>query len=309
MKHSTFASAARAATYCALFTALLGFAAAARASECDTISVATGTVIWCDSFEDEDLPPSGRLADNYFNYTDHTGGQKQGRSTNESYDGNYSLRHSWNVGDVSLGWFFRTFGRSPVSTQSHSTTDFREVYWRVYAKYPIGTTAFPNKFSRATVFAGSNWSQAMIAHLWKSNNTSFLKIDPASGTDAAGNVMTTSSNDTANLRWLGAVTASDPIVPGQWQCFEAHVKLNTAGASDGVFQLWIDGNLVASRNNLNWVGAYNGYGINAIQLESYWNGGATEAVERYMDAFVIATGRIGCNASVRPSPPTNLGAN
>jgi hypothetical protein len=60
---------------------------------------------------------------------------------------------------------------------------------------------------------------------------------------------------------------------------------------------------------LNWVGAYNGYGINAIQLESYWNGGATEAVERYMDAFVIATGRIGCNASVRPSPPTNLGAN
>jgi hypothetical protein len=281
----------------------------AMASECDTIGLPSGQVIWCDSFEDEDLPPSGNVSDNYFNFTDNTSGQRFSRSTNEAFDGSYSWRQAWQLGEISVGWFFRTFGRSLVSTQSHSQTDFREIYWRVYAKYPAGTTAFPNKFSRATVFAGSNWSQAMIAHVWKGNNTPFLKIDPASGTDPAGNVVTTRSNDSPNLTWLGSRTASDPIVPGVWQCFEAHVKLNSAGASDGIFELWIDDNLVASRYDLNWVGAYSDYGINAIQMGAYWNGGATEPVERYLDSFVVATGRIGCTGTVRPNPPVLIGAN
>jgi hypothetical protein len=58
------------------------------------------------------------------------------------------------------------------------------------------------------------------------------------------------------------------------------------------------------------VGAYNAYGINAVMLESYWNGGAPQATERYIDNFVIATGRIGCNVtSVRPMPPAQVTAN
>ena len=293
------------------------FAAAsvpATASECDDISLPAGQIIWCDSFEDEDLPGSGNFADNYFNFQDNTGGQRYGRSTQESYDGSYSLRHAWQAGEVNPGWLYRTFGRSPVSSLSHSQTDFREIYWRFHVKYPQGTSVFPNKLTRAMIFAASSpgWAQAMIGHVWLVDTGSqFQRIDPTSGTDVAGNLQSTKINDNANLRWLGGVNSPVPITVGDWQCHEVHISLNTAGASDGVFELWLDDQLVASRDDLNWVGAYNSYGINAIMLESYWNGAAPQATERYIDGFVIATERIGCatQVAVRPNPPSQLVAN
>lgn len=284
----------------------------AQASECDALSLPVGEVIWCDSFEDEDLPASGNWQDNYFNFTDTTGGQRHGRSTNEAHDGSFSLRHAWLVGEVNPGWAYRSFGRTPLTSQSHSQTDFREVYWRFFVKYPAGTTSFPEKVTRGIIYASPNWAQAMIAHVWTSfHGASFLKIDPASGTDAAGNLKSTKYNDDPNLRWLGSVDASIPIATGTWQCHEVHVALNSPGQNDGVFELWIDGQLAASRDDLNWVGAYDDYGINAIMLESYWNGGAPQATERYLDSFVIATGPIGCATAVavRPNPPTQLVAN
>jgi hypothetical protein len=300
--------------YCVTTALLLScFTAAdhARASECANLSVAAGEVIWCDSFEPEDLPPSGNIADNYFDLADSSGGQRFGRSTNEAREGNYSLRHAWVAGETGPGWLYRTFGRSPLTSQSHSQRDFREIYWRFFVKYPAGTASFPEKVSRAMIYASSNWAQAMIGHLWLvSHGSRFLQVDPASGTDPAGNLITTTYND-PNLRWLGAVPSPIPIAVGAWQCHEAHIKLNSAGASDGVFELWLDGTLAANRNNLNWVGSYNAYGINAVMLETYWNGGAPQATERYIDNFVIATGRIGCSTTVavRPNPPSQLAAN
>jgi hypothetical protein len=285
-------------------------AIAASASECANISIAAGQVIWCDSFEPEDLPPSGNFADNYFNVQDGTAGQRFGRSTNEAREGNYSFRHAWQAGEISPGWFYRTFGRNPLGSQSHSTQDFREIYWRFFVKYPAGTTSFPEKITR-TIIYDRNWAQAMIGHVWLVDHGSrFLRIDPASGTDQAGNLVSRMVND-PNMRWLGGVDSPIPIAVGAWQCHEVHVKLNSAGASNGVFELWLDGMLVASRYDLNWVGAYNAYGINSVLIESYWNGGAPQATERYFDNYVIATGRIGCSTTVavRPSPPSQLAAN
>jgi hypothetical protein len=285
--------------------------AAANASECDNLTIAAGQVIWCDSFEPEDLPPSGNFADNYFNVQDDTAGQRFGRSTNEAHEGSYSFRHAWQAGEVSPGWFYRTFGRNPLASQSHSTTDFREVYWRFFVKYPTGTTSFPEKVTRTIIYADTNWAQAMIGHVWLVDHGSrFLRIDPASGTDAAGNLISRMYND-PNMRWLGGVDSPIPIAVGAWQCHEVHIKLNSPGASDGVFELWLDGALAASRYDLNWVGAYNAYGINSVLIESYWNGGAPQATQRYIDNFVIATGRIGCatTVAVRPNPPSQLAAN
>ena len=68
-----------------------------------------------------------------------------------------------------------------------------------------------------------------------------------------------------------------------------------AGQSDGVFELWIDGVLEASRTGLNWLGSYSAYGLNAIFLESYWNAGSPVAQERYFDDFVVSETRVGCN--------------
>jgi hypothetical protein len=287
--------------------ALLG--GTALASECASLAIPAGEVIWCDSFENEDLPPSGNFADNYFDFNDATGGQRFGRSSAEAHEGTYSLRQGWLAGEVSPGWIYRTFGRNPLSSQSHSQTDFREIYWRFFVKYPTGTASFPNKVSRTIIYSDTNWAQALIGHLWLVDHGSrFLRIDPASGTDTAGNLRSTFYNDFANMRWLGAVDSPIPIAVGAWQCHEAHIKLNAAGASDGVFELWLDDTLAAARYNMNWVGAYNAYGINSVMLESYWNGGAPQATERYIDNFVIATGRIGCSTmvAVRPMPPTQL---
>ena len=282
-----------------------------RASECSTISLPVGDVLWCDSFENEDLPQSGNFADSYFDFTDNTGGQRLGRSTNEAFGGSYSIRQAWNVGETNPGWFYRTFGRSPVSTQSHSQMDFREIYWRFYVKYPPGTTEFPAKLTRNMVF-GTNtpgWGEAMVGHVWLGANAS-LMLDPASGTDAAGNLLAQRIND--YQRWLGQKQSTIPIAVNQWQCHEVHVALNSPGSNDGVFELWLDGQLAAGQYNLNWVGAYDDYGINAVLIEAYWNGGAPVATERYIDNYVIATGPIGCDtstAAVRPRAPTQLVAN
>jgi len=309
---SRLTSKGRAIGSWVLVAAALAACDSLMASECANISLPSGVVIWCDSFEDQELPSSGRVADNYFNYQDNTGGQRFGRSTNESFEGTYSFRHAWQAGEINPGWMYRTFGRNPLQSQSHSQTDFREIYWRFYVKYPTGTTSFPEKVSRTIIYSSTNWAQAMIGHLWLVNHGSrYLRIDPASGTDVAGNLVSTMYND-PNLRWLGGVNSQIPIAVGVWQCHEAHIKLNSPGASDGVFELWLDGALAAGQSNLNWIGSYNAYGINSVMIESYWNGGAPQATERYIDNLVIATGRIGCAAptvAVRPMPPTQLVAN
>ena len=51
---------------------------------------------------------------------------------------------------------------------------------------------------------------------------------------------------------------------GQWACYEAHVKLNDAGQSNGVFELSVNGQSSARRTGLNWAGAYNAYGLNSV---------------------------------------------
>ena len=82
-----------------------------------------------------------------------------------------------------------------------------------------------------------------------------------------------------------------------WMELKAYVRLNEPGVTDGVFRLWIDDHLEAERTELNWVGSYNDYGLNAVYLENYWNAGSPKAQERYLDNFVVSTDRIGCSHS------------
>ena len=66
-----------------------------------------------------------------------------------------------------------------------------------------------------------------------------------------------------------------------------------------MFELWIDGRAEASNTTLNWVGAYDDYGINVVFFENYWNAGSPKAQNRYLDNIVISTQRIGCGYEVR----------
>jgi hypothetical protein len=253
--------------------------------------------IWCDDFE------QSRLA-SYFEYVQDGGAFV--RASGVGRDSSWGMRARWaSAGTVSAGALHVAFGRTPQAyfrPVDAGTQDYREIYWRHYVRRaPSWTGGGADKLSRATIFAsGSSWAQALVAHVWSGgpNTKDYVIIDPASGTDAAGALKTTTYNDFANFRWLGsdrsAVALFADSTAGRWYCVEARVRLNDAGQSNGVFELWIDGVLDAQRTGLNWVGAYSAYGINAVFLENYWNAGAPGLRERAFDNFIVGTQRIGC---------------
>jgi len=190
------------------------------------------------------------------------------------------------------------------SAISDTTTKFREIYWRMYVKAQAGWIGGAHdKLTRAIVFGSSNFAEAAAAHVWGgdpgSADTMGLILDPATGVDGSGNLVSTGYN--SGLTYLGQAKHAPNPTPifnaahvGQWYCVEAHVKLNDSGSSNGIFELWINDSLEAQKTGMNWVSSYSAFGINAIYFENYWNDGATQAEDRFFDNIVVSTQRIGC---------------
>lgn len=252
--------------------------------------------IWCDDFEKDRLS-------SYFEYDDADG--RFDRTTGVGVSNSNAMKATFAKGKTGAGNLHLAFGDTPSSyfdPVDNGTTKFRELYWRVYVRHESSWTGGGgHKLSRATIFVDGNWAQAMIAHVWSGSDSpghNYLVLDPASGTDESGNLQTTTYNDFSNLRWLGAKQGKTPLFDsqhvGDWYCVEAHVRLNDAQKSNGTFEYWIDGQLEARATGLNWVGDYDQYGLNAVFLENYWNGGAPKKQSRYFDNFVVSTSRIGC---------------
>ena len=158
-------------------------------------------IIWCDDFED-----SVPLGQKYFDYDDNAGDFV--RLSGIGFEGSAGVQVKWQKGEAEAGSLKRMFGRNPVFSQSHSTVDFEEIYWRIYVKQQVGWTGSPYKLSRVTTMASSNWAQGMIGHVW-GNGTSTLDLDPATGIDTNGNLATTKYNDFQNIRW-SAVSGLHP---------------------------------------------------------------------------------------------------
>jgi len=263
-------------------------------NECDNWPVRHPEWIFCDDFEDDTpLRRQGR----YFEVGHDNGDFALANGV--GINGSHGMRTVFQAGEVGAGGLKLAFGRVPskyFDQGIRNTEDFRDIYYRIYLRNQAGWEGSPAKLSRATVFAGSNWSQAMIAHLWSSQD--FLLIDPASGVDDNGQVVTTKYNDFAHLRWLGYQRGTTPLFATDhadtWYCIEAHVRLNDPGLSNGVQEFWINGHLEARRTDLNFVGSYTAYGINAVFIENYWNAGSPKEQERYFDNLVVSTERIGC---------------
>jgi hypothetical protein len=217
------------------------------------------------------------------------------------------MRTTFRAGREGAGSLHLAFGRTPQSTfrqVDDGKEDYREIYWRLYLRNDENWTGGGgHKLTRATSFASANsWAQAMIGHVWSGGSEStdqYLVLDPASGIDEDGSLVTSKYNDFDNLRWLGAARGTTPIFGpesiGKWHCVEAHIRLNQPGRSDGVFEMWINGTRQPGRDGLNWVGSFDSYGVNAVFLENYWNGGAPQDQQRYLDNFVVSTTRIGCD--------------
>jgi hypothetical protein len=252
--------------------------------------------VWCDDFEEDRLG-------SYFEILNPSG--SFGPADGVGLDGSRGIRARWQRGQVNAGALHLAVGRSPDGPVGYRRSvgphdrDFRALYWRVWVRFQDGWVGDgADKLSRASLFyTPEHWGQAMAAQVWTGGaGNRHLVLDPASGTDEAGTPLAQGYNDPQ--RWLGAAVSEHSFLgsgaQGAWRCVEAYVRLNDPGLSNGEFRLWIDERPEAARTDLNWVGAYQGYGINAVFVENYWNAGSPAAQERYLDNFVVSTERIGC---------------
>lgn len=221
--------------------------------------------------------------------------------------GSTAMRAHFARGQVNAGSLKLGFGKTPsagIHPVDSGTATYRDVYWRVYFRTDSDWTGGGDKLSRAQSLVSARWAQAVGAPVWsgKDSGAAYLVIDPYSGIDASGILATTTYNDFAHLRWLGAARSATPIFDaahaGRWYCIEAHARLNDPGRSNGLFELWIDDWLEARRADLDWAGRQREYGINTVFLENYWNAGSPTDQSRYFDDFVVSTQRIGCGRVV-----------
>jgi hypothetical protein len=250
--------------------------------------------LWCDDYEQDRLGQ-------YFEY-DSAGGSFV-RAAGVGVNGSHGMRARFAQGQVAAGWLHLAFGKVPWGFRpvDAGTTIYRDLYWRLYVRNQPGWVGGAGyKLSRVMSLAGASWSQAMIAHIWggQATDSNYLLLDPVRGTDTLGNLRTGRYNDFGGFTWLGQKMGVTPLFDashvGQWYCVEAHAALNHPGQNDGVFEFWVDGKLEARETGLNFLGAFGTYGINALFVENYWNMGAPQAQERYVDNLVVSTRRIGC---------------
>ena len=268
------------------------------ANECDNWQTLHPEWIFCDDFEDgTPLVREGR----YFEHENDEG--EFIVADGVGVDFSKGMRALFQAGEVGAGNLLLGFGRNPNSYMNNGireTEDFREIYYRMYLRMQAGWVGSPAKLSRATSFSSStSWAQAMIAHLWSSGD--YLLVDPASGVEN-GIVVTTKYNDFVNLHWLGYQAGVTPIFDSQhdgiWYCIEHHIKLHDPGQSNGVQEFWIDGNLEARRDSLNFVDTWTDYAINAVFFENYWNSGSPQLQRRFFDNIVVSTQLIGPVVSI-----------
>ena len=223
----------------------------------------------------------------------------------------YGMRARFAVGQVDGGWLHLAIGKVPSGLRpvDAGTALYRDLYWRLYVRnQPAWVGGGGYKLTRAISLATPGWAEAMTAQVWGDPPaTGYLYLDPASGTDLAGNLVTTRYNDFPNLRWLGAkagvTSLFDASHVGRWYCVEIHALLNDAGQANGVFEYWINGALVELAVVIVIIGVLAAFGVpkflasveksKATEAFNFW-ASVQSAQERYLDNIVVSTRRIGC---------------
>jgi hypothetical protein len=223
--------------------------------------------LWCDGFESGDA-----LTVNYQDVS------ANGMSvvTGEAFEGTRSLRQTYAQGQVDAGWIIRV-----------NNSGFPDhVFMRWYHKFEAGFEGFPPKMARIrNRLRSGDWSSPYAVHCWLESD-GFLALDVSAKNSAQAN----SSGWLAIAR--SSFTFADAKNIGRWICFEMETKLNTPGATDGLYRLWADDTLIAERTNVDLRGS-TGDKINEAMLDCYWNGGSPKAQSRYYDNIVISTQKIG----------------
>ena len=253
--------------------------------------------LWCDGFN------TNKLAQ-YVRYDSANGRFTRTRAFPDTTD--WFMEARFPSQGKRVGFLWAAVGRTPLRPNSPDSLRLNEIFWRVYVWYDSSWSGGAGgRLVTTSLITRASGSEAMAAMVRAAGRDTSsmqrLAIDPATGTDRAGTVRTRQYDDFTNLVYLGVARGTAPVTtPGRlarWQCFEGHVRLNSPGKADGVFELWVDTLLQARRQDLRWVGPRfdtRQYGIDNVALENYWIEGAPQQQSRRFDNFVISRNRIGC---------------
>ena len=102
------------------------------------------------------------------------------------------------------------------------------------------------------------------------------------------------------------------IQTNRWYTIEVRRRLNDTGVDNGIFQMWINGILIADHRTVRfrvpWNGTYGSnfnYGTNFAMISDYTMEAVTRDQSIYYDDIKFGTSYIGMDVTA-PSPPTNV---
>lgn len=103
---------------------------------------------------------------------------------------------------------------------------------------------------------------------------------------------------------VDSAVAYDAIFPRQWYDVRVRARLNTPGSADGVLQLWLDGNLVIDRQDMNFRGGYTQQTWNYLMLLDNGDGPSPGTVRYFWDDVEITEGAAGGGGGGGGGEPT-----
>jgi len=245
-------------------------------SESCSLQKYLNSLIWNDDFED-----GSNLNTKY----EDVGINGLSITTEDAFDGKYSLEQKYIQGQEDAGWICK------VNNQGYPD----HIFMRWYHKFEDGFEGFPPKMARIRHRDRQIWKTSYAVHCWITNEGEVVldvKAINSSQANSAGYLPVARSG--FNLKKS----------IGNWVCFEIEVKLNSPGGKDGLYRLWINDELKIERLNVDLRGNTSEK-INELMLDCYWNNGSPKEQSRFYDDFVVSENKIGMKSVI----PSNITEN
>ena len=214
--------------------------------------------------------------------------------------GDHSLRISHIVGQFGSGMADLRFGAGPGGGVVHHPEEtYREVWVRFFLRTHEDWHANAGISEGIEVLSvvGGNRSIAVDATVY-SPSTAEAQLIAWSCVHDSEMRCSSGNGDWNNpdLRALSAALGPSPLFgneqAGQWQCHEMHVKLDDPGQANGEVDFWADGNTEVELDGLEFVGSWDGAGLNTVRFASFWQ--TQVGLDHHVDDVIVSTAPIGC---------------
>jgi len=229
---------------------------------------------FCDGFE------SGSLSA----WNDVSLGSTLGFATAPVAAGSRSLAASIPAGSIAGdGWAGKYFGDHPLGS-TPTAANMEDVYFEGRVQFSGNyNTTYGKLFTMA---AFESWSASYPQPM---NWSPYYVLLQYNNLQAEGVLHSKTSGTSKWRNLLQNVGTPVTFEKGRWYEIQYRLKLNTAGQSNGIFEMWIDGVKKASYTDVNYRDSYATHGWNHVMLTAYQNGAApTSAQSLYWDEVVLS---------------------